>query len=148
MSNVSSDSIVIWLQGRWPEFNSWHRQTSSFQFHVQINSRACPTSYSTGTGIISLGVKWPTSSAKVKNARSYTSTYSYIFKVWCLIGYVFMIQCLIKYQEKVIFTFYFTNLIQLQMLWNNSELLGNLLESGSVSNPRWGGGWHLLCRIC
>jgi hypothetical protein len=51
-----------------------------------------------------LGIKWPgheadqssPSSAKVKNAWSYTSTPQYVFMVWCLV----------KHRDNFIFTFY------------------------------------------
>jgi len=60
--------------------------------HFQTSSGAHPTSYMVGTGILSLGVKWPgceadhlpSSGAKVKNARSYTSTTPHVFMAWCL----------------------------------------------------------------
>jgi hypothetical protein len=56
---------------------------------------AHPASYPLGTGALSQGVKWlgneadhsPPSSAKVKNAWSYTSTPPYIFMAWCLVKY-------------------------------------------------------------
>jgi hypothetical protein len=45
--------------------------------------------------LLNLGVQWPgceaalPSSAEVKNARSYTSTSTYIFMAWCLIRVLF-----------------------------------------------------------
>jgi len=60
---------------------------------VQMVSGAHPSSYPVGTMVFSSGIEWPEheavhsslSSAKVKNAQSYTSTSQYIFIVWCLI---------------------------------------------------------------
>jgi hypothetical protein len=56
-------------------------------------SGAHPASYPVGTGVFSPEVKWlgheadhlPPSSAKVKNAWSYTSIPPYFFMGWCLI---------------------------------------------------------------
>jgi hypothetical protein len=55
--------------------------------------RPTRTSYLKRIGVLSSGTKrpdceadhWPPSRAKVKNARNYTTTPSYIFMAWCLI---------------------------------------------------------------
>jgi hypothetical protein len=47
----------------------------------------------------------PPSSAEVKNARSYTSTPSYVFMAWCLnTGYVFSVCYLVKHRVNLTFT--------------------------------------------
>jgi hypothetical protein len=62
----------------------------SLRHRVQTGSGAHPVSYPMDTGGLSPRVKWPgreadslpPSSAKVKNAWSYTSTPQYIFVAW------------------------------------------------------------------
>jgi hypothetical protein len=75
---------------------------------------------------LSPGVKWPgceadhlpSSSTKVKNAWSCTSTPSYVFMAWCLVtGYVFMVWYLVKPRDN--FTIFVKNDIKINRFAKN-----------------------------
>jgi hypothetical protein len=79
----------------------------SLHHRVQNGSGAHPASYPVGTGrVLSLGIKRPRSeddpsppsSAKAKNAWSYTSTPQYVFTAWCVV----------KHRDSFTYTFTFT----------------------------------------
>jgi len=101
---VGGCHLVIKLRPERSGFES-RRGRDFFLLHrVQTGSGAYTASYPMDTGGLSMGVKRPgresnsspQSSAKCKNAWSYTSTFPYVFMTWCLV----------KHRNSFIFTFF------------------------------------------
>jgi hypothetical protein len=101
--------VAVWLR-----FGSWYGQRYFSSPPHSDHLQGLPSILSCGyQGLFPLKQRWhsiyylPPSSAKVKNARSYTSTIWYVFVVWCLI----------KHRNNFPFTFTILPSLPPSLLW-------------------------------